>query len=81
MSGTEPQLSPEEEAEADALAIGRRVVGRDLTVDEAEAMAAIFRSAVQALKHGFIRRLADHVLAERTDEAVEEFFEDQIRPD
>ncbi|MGE3821218.1 MAG: hypothetical protein AB7I30_17530 [Isosphaeraceae bacterium] len=81
MTEREPELSPEQEAEADALAIGRRVVGRELTVEEAEAMTTIFRSAVQALKHGFIRRLAEHVQAERTDEAVEEFFEEQIHPD
>jgi hypothetical protein len=44
-------------------------------------MSAIFKAAVQALQHGFIRRLAEHVLAERTDETVEEFFEDRIHPD
>lgn len=79
--GTTTEPYPEAEAEADALAVGRKALGRDLSNDEAEAMTVIFRSAVQALKHGFIRRLADHVLAERADEAVEEFFEDQIHPD
>jgi hypothetical protein len=81
MTNSDAPLSPEEEAEADAIAIGRRVLGRDLSLVEAEAMTTIFRSAVQALKHGFIRRLADHVQAERADEAVEEFFEEQIHPD
>ena len=64
-----------------ALSLGRTVVGRDLTPDEAEAMTSIFKSTIQALKHGFIRRLAEHVDAERTDESVEEFFEDIIHPD
>jgi hypothetical protein len=81
MSGPEPELTPEEQAENAALSLGRTVVGRDLTAEEAEALTTIFKSAVQALKHGFIRRLADHVVAERTDESVEEFFEDVIRPD
>ena len=81
MSGPERERTPEELAEAAALSLGRTVTGRDLTPDEAEALATIFKAAVQALRHGFIRRLADHVVAERTDEAVEEFFEDQIRPE
>ena len=55
-----------QEVEADALAIGRKVAGRELTADEAEAMRTILRATAQALSHGFIRRLADHVLAERT---------------
>ena len=80
MSGPERELTPEEQAEAAAHSLGRTVVGRDLTADEAEAMATIFKSAVQALKHGFIRRLAEQVVAERTDESVEEFFEDIIKP-
>ena len=41
----------------------------------------IFKSAVQALRQGTIRRLANHVAAERTDEAIEEFFEGQINTD
>jgi hypothetical protein len=83
MSGPERELTPDEQADIAAMSLGRTVTGRDLTPDEAEAMKAVFRAAVQALRHGhgFIRRLADHVVAERTDEAVEEFFEDQIRPE
>lgn len=67
--------------EADALALGRKVLGREPTPDEAVALAAIFRSAAQALSEGFIRRLADHVLAERREEAIEDFFEGQIKTD
>jgi hypothetical protein len=81
MSGPERELTPDEQAEIDALSLGRTALGRELTPEEAESMSAIFKAAVQALKHGFIRRLADHVLAERTDETVEEFFEDRIHPD
>ena len=81
MSGPERELTPEDQAEAAALSLGRTVVGRDLTPEEADAMTTILKSAVQALKHGFVRRLADHVVAERTDESVEEFFEDVIKPD
>lgn len=81
MSGPERELTPEEQAENVALSLGRTVLGRDLTAEEADSMAVIFKSAVQALKHGFIRRLAEHVVAERTDESVEEFFEDVIKPD
>ncbi|GAC1465497.1 MAG: hypothetical protein NVSMB9_05170 [Isosphaeraceae bacterium] len=81
MPEPERETSPEQQAEAVALDLGRKVVGRELTVEEAEGMTTIFRSAFQALKHGFIRRLAEHVVAERTDESVEEFFEDVIRPD
>jgi hypothetical protein len=81
MSGPERELTPEEQAEAVALSLGRTVLGRDLNPDEAEALAIVFKAAVQALQHGFIRRLAEHVVAERTDEAVEEFFEEQIHPD
>ncbi|MFO0954560.1 MAG: hypothetical protein U0835_26040 [Isosphaeraceae bacterium] len=44
-------------------------------------MGTIFKATIQALIHGHIERLAEHVVAERTDEAVEEFFEDQIHPD
>ncbi len=80
MAETDEQ-SPEAQAEIAAVRLGRAVVGRDLTGDEADAMKTVFRSAVQALRHGFIRRLADHVVAERTDESVEEFFEDVIRPE
>jgi hypothetical protein len=81
MSGPETGLTPEAQAEAFALGLGKAVVGRDLTADEADAMATIFKAAVQALRHGFARRLADHVVAERSDESIEEFFEDQIHPE
>ena len=81
MSGTDRELSHDEQAAALALILGRSVVGRDLTGEEADALSTIFKSAVQALKHGFIRRLAEHVVAERTDESVEEFFEGVIHPD
>lgn len=81
MSGPEREITPDQQAETVALSLGRTVLGRDLTAAEAEAMTTIFKSAVQALKHGFIRRLAEQVVAERTDESVEEFFEDIIDPD
>jgi hypothetical protein len=74
-------LSLNQEVETDALAIGRKVLGRELTADEAEAMRTILQAAAQALSHGFIRRLADHVLAERRDEAIEEFFEGKVKTD
>jgi ATP-dependent protease ClpP protease subunit len=67
--------------EADALAIGRKVLGRELTADEADSMKTIFLAAAQALAHGFIRRLAEHVVAERRDEAIEEFFEGRVKTD
>ncbi len=72
---------PDNLAELAATNLGRSVLGRDLTTEEAESLTTILRSTVQALKHGFIRRLAEHVLAEREDESVEEFFEDVIHPD
>jgi hypothetical protein len=81
VSGPERELTAEQQAAIAATGLGRAVVGRDLTADEADAMTTIFKAAVQALRHGFIRRLAEHVVAERTDESVEEFFEDVIRPD
>lgn len=79
---TEParELSVDEQAETAAQALGRHVLGRELTADEAAAMSLIFKSAVQALRHGFITRLAEHVRAERETESVEEFFEG-IQPD
>jgi hypothetical protein len=81
MSEPEQALTPEQLAETAALSLGRSVLGRDLSADEAAAMTSILKAAVQALKHGFVRRLAEHVEAERTDESVEEFFEDIIHPD
>lgn len=62
-------------------AIGRKVLSRDLTAVEAEAMQTIFSAAAQALSEGFIERLANHVLAERRDETIEEFFEDKLKTD
>jgi hypothetical protein len=80
MSDPERALTVEEQADRAALNLGRAVMGRDLTDVEATAMREIFRATAQALKHGFIRRLADHVLEERETESVEEFFEN-IKPD
>lgn len=70
----------EQQARAAAVSLGSLVVGRELTSEEAEAMTSIFKAAAEALKHGFIKRLAEHVRSERADEAVEEFFEDIIKP-
>lgn len=81
MPEPERELTPDGQAEAAAQRLGRSVVGRDLTAEEAAALTSIFKAAAQALKHGFIRRLAEHVEAERTDESVEEFFEGVINPD
>ncbi len=82
---TEPQRQDQQSMsqmiEADALALGRKVLGRDLFADEAEAMKTIFSAAAQALTEGFIRRLADHVLAERREESIEGFFEGHVRTD
>ncbi len=81
MPAPEPELTPEQQAEQAALSLGRTIVGRELTADETASLTTIMKAAVQALKHGFIRRLAQHVLAEREDESVEEFFENVIDPD
>ena len=81
MSETDRDLSPDKLAELAATSLGRAVLGRDLTAEESDSLTTIFKSTVQALKHGFIRRLAEHVVAEREDESVEEFFEDVIHPD
>lgn len=67
--------------ETDAITMGRKVLGREPTPDEADALKAIFNSAAQALSEGFIRRLADHVLAERREETIEGFFEDRVKTD
>jgi hypothetical protein len=79
---SEPERAPsvDEQSDQAALTLGRAVLGRDLTAVEVSAMREIFRATAQALKHGFIRRLADHVLEERETESVEEFFEN-IKPD
>ena len=68
------ELTVDQQAEAAALNLGRAVLGRDLTADEAEALTIVFKDAVQALQHGFIKRLAEKVQAERETESVEEFF-------
>ena len=81
MSGPQREQTPDEQAEAVALSLGRSVLGRDLNTDEAESIALIFKAAVQALRQGFIRRLANHVAAERSDETLEEFFEGTIQTD
>jgi hypothetical protein len=44
-------------------------------------MKTIFNAAAQALSEGFIQRLANHVLAERREESIEEFFEDNLKTD
>ena len=80
MSGPEQELTAEQQAEIAAVSLGRTVLGRDLSVEESESLTSILKAAVQALKHGFIRRLAEHVRSEREDESIEEFFEDVIEP-
>jgi hypothetical protein len=79
MSG--PQSNLDQIVEATTVKIGREVLGRDLTSEEAGALKAILHAAAQALSDGFIRRLADHVQAERRDESIEEFFEDKLKTD
>jgi hypothetical protein len=80
MNEPERASSVDEQADHAALTLGRAVLGRDPTDVENMALREIFRATAQALKHGFIRRLADHVLEERETESVEEFFEN-INPD
>ena len=80
MTEPERELTVEEQADIAALTLGHAVLNRALTTDEATAMREILQATIQALKHGFIRRLADHVLEERETESVEEFFEN-IKPD
>jgi hypothetical protein len=75
------QRSIQQIIDSDALAIGRKVLGRDLTPDEAEALTTIFQAAAQALSAGFIQRLARHVVAERGEESIEQFFEGQVKAD
>ncbi len=77
----QPQMITDQVVETCSTAIGRQVLDRDLTIDEAEAMKTIFRAAAQALSEGFIQRLANHVLAERRDETIEEFFEGKVKTD
>ncbi|SIO60780.1 hypothetical protein SAMN05444166_6520 [Singulisphaera sp. GP187] len=80
MSEPEREASVEEQAERLVSALGRQTLGREMTAGESAAMATILKAAVQALKHGFIQRLAEQVTAERETETVEEFFEN-IKPD
>ena len=75
------QRSIQQIIDSDAIAIGRKVLGRDLTPDEAEALTTIFQAAAQALSAGFIKRLASHVVAERGEESIEQFFEGQVKAD
>jgi hypothetical protein len=76
-----PQSNINQIVETSATTIGREVLGRDLTSEEAGALKTILYSAAQALSEGFIRRLADQVQAERRDESIEEFFEDNLKTD
>ncbi|MGC8639980.1 MAG: hypothetical protein ACP5XB_08910 [Isosphaeraceae bacterium] len=64
-----------------AAAFGRQVLGREPTAEQLGALKTIFRAAAQALADGFVQRLADHVLAERGEESIEEFFENQVKAD
>lgn len=75
------ELSVDEQAEMMARLLGKTVLGRDLDAEEFAAMGVIFKAAVEALKHGFITRLADHVQNERGTEEAEEFFGDNLRLD
>jgi hypothetical protein len=77
----QPQQTTDQVVQACSTAIGRNVLGRELTPEEGEAMKSIFSAAAQALADGFIKRLANHVLAERRDESIEEFFGDQLKTD
>lgn len=80
MNKPERVVSIEAHTERLANALGRQTLGRDLSAEESAAMTTILKSAVQALRHGFIQRLAEQVTAERETETVEEFFEN-IKPD
>ena len=80
MSVPEYESKLDDQIAQTAKTLGKTVLGRDLTIEEADAMITIFKSSAQALKHGFIRRLAEHVVAERVDESIEEFFEGAIDP-
>ena len=48
----QPQQTTDQVVVACATAIGRNVLGRDLTPEEAEAMKTIFSAAAQALSEG-----------------------------
>jgi hypothetical protein len=69
------ETSLDEQTVAAARQLGQLVVDRELTPEELTAMTTIFKAAAQALKHGFVKRLAEQVQAERETESVEEFFE------
>ena len=80
MGEPEREVSLADQVKALVQSLGRQTVGRELTADEAAALSTILDAAVQALKHGFIQRLAEQVATEREAETVEEFFEG-IKPD
>lgn len=80
MSDQANAKSVDQKAEDVARELGRMVLEREMTIDESTAMATIFKAAVQALRHGFVKRLAEQVRAERESETVEEFFQN-IKPD
>ncbi len=81
MSEPEEQQGIDQLVADGAAALGRQVLGRDPTPQEAAALKTIFRATAQALSDGFIQRLADHVLAERREESIEEFFESKVKAD
>lgn len=68
----------EQRAVSMAHSLGREALGREPNADEADALATIARAVIGALRDGHIRRLAEQVSAERTDERVEEFFEQNL---
>ncbi|WP_422925797.1 hypothetical protein [Singulisphaera sp. PoT] len=74
MAENEPVPAQELTLESLAEGFGRSVAGRALTAEETAALASIFNATAQALRHGFITRLAEQVKAERETESVEEFF-------
>lgn len=81
MSDAEERRSIDQIAAESAMLLGRQVLGRDLTSEEAEALKTIFNAAAQALAGGFIKRMAEQVLAERREESIEEFFENKVKAD
>lgn len=81
MSDAEERRSIDQIAAESAMLLGRQVLGRDLTSEEAEALKSIFNAAAQALADGFIKRMAEQVLAERREESIEEFFENKVKAD
>jgi hypothetical protein len=71
----------DQEAANAAQSLGRAATGRELTAEETDAMLSIIKAAAEALRHGFVKRLAERVRSERDTENVEEFFEDVIKPE